>query len=96
MTKKEYILKVLDATIDYFPLARGLKILVNTEALDDVAIENIVNILSNTIHEINDGETKIKLQKSRDFLEKLKNIEKESNLQDKKTLKILDTMIEQI
>ena len=71
MSRKDYILKVLDATMDYFPLARGLKILISGEALDDTAIDTLVSILTKTINEISDGEAKRKLQKSKDFLEKL-------------------------
>lgn len=96
MNKKDYILKVLDATMDVFPLARWLKILVNAEALDDTTIDTLVDILSKTIAEINDGETKNKLQKSKNFLEKLKSIEQESHLKDEKSIEILDTMLQNI
>lgn len=96
MTKKEYILKVLDATMDYFPLARGLKILVHGDALDNETIDTLVNILSTTIDEISDSEIKRKLQKSKDFLEKLKTIEQESHLKDEKSIAMLDTMLQDI
>ncbi len=96
MSKKEYILKVLDATMEYFPLARGLKILINGDALDDTTIDTIVNILTKTIDEISDGEVKRKLQKSKEFLEKLKAIEQESNLKDEKSIEILDDMLKNI
>ena len=42
--------------------------------MDDTAIDTLVSILSKTINEISDGEEKRKLQKSKEFLEKLKNI----------------------
>ncbi|MEI6117820.1 MAG: hypothetical protein WCP92_00755 [bacterium] len=96
MNKKDYILKVLDATMDYFPLARGLKILISGEALDDTAIDTLVSILTKTINEINDGEAKKKLQKSKDFLEKLKTIEQQSHLKDEKSIHMLDDMLENI
>ena len=96
MSKKEYILKVLDATMEYFPLARGLKILINGDALDDTTIDTLVNILTKTIDEISDGETKRKLEKSKEFLEKLKNIEQESNLKDEKSIEMLDDMLKNI
>ena len=96
MTKKDYILKVLDVTMEYFPLARGLKILISSEALDDTAIDTLVSILTKTINEISEGEAKIKLQKSKDFLEKLKNIERESHLRDEKSITTLDNMFKDI
>jgi len=96
MNKKDYILKVLDATMDYFPLARGLKILISGEALDDTAIDTLVSILTKTINEITDGEAKRKLQKSKDFLEKLKAIELQSHLKDEKSINMLDDMLKNI
>jgi len=63
MTKKDYILKVLDALTGTRPLARGLKILVNGNALDDKTIDNLADIFAKTIDEIEDSEAKTKLQK---------------------------------
>ncbi len=96
MTKKDYILKVLEALINIWPLARGLKILVEGNALDDVAIDNIVDILSKTIDTIQDDEAKTKLQNSKDFLQKLKTIEEESHLRDESSIQLLDDMIKEI
>ncbi|MFA7298297.1 MAG: hypothetical protein WC010_01500 [Candidatus Absconditabacterales bacterium] len=96
MNKKDYILKVLDATMDYFPLARGLKILISGEALDDTAIDTLVSILAKTINEIHDNEVKRKLEKSIDFLEKLKAIEQQSHLKDDKSIGMLDDMLKNI
>jgi hypothetical protein len=96
MSKKDYILKILDATMDYFPLARGLKILISGDALDDTAIDTLISILNKAISEINDGEAKRKLEKSRDFLQKLKAIEEQSHLKDEKSIEMLDDMIKNI
>jgi len=96
MNKKEYILKVLDALIEYRPLARGLKILVNGNALDDTTIDSLVDIFGKTIEEINDGEAKQKLKKWKDVLEQLKKIEREQHLRDQKSLDELDEMIKEI
>lgn len=82
--------------MDYFPLARGLKILINGEALDNDTIDTLIIILSKAIEEVNDGETKKKLQKSKDFLERLKAIEEESHIKDKKSIDMLDTMLQNI
>lgn len=96
MTKKEYILKILDATMEYFPLARWLKILVSSDALGDTAIDTLVDILTKTIDEINDNKARNKLQKSKEFLEKLKTIEQESHLKDEKSIAMLDDMVSNI
>lgn len=96
MTKKEYILKVLDALIGIWPLARGLKILVEGNVLDDKTIDSLVDILATTIDEINDGEAREKLQKSKDVIEKIKHIEREQHARDEKSLEELDQMIKNI
>jgi len=96
MSKKDYILKVLDALTGYRPLARGLKILVDGNALDDTTIDSIVDIFAKTINELQDSEAKTKLQKSKDILEKLKTIEREQHLHDQKSLDTLDEMIKEI
>lgn len=96
MSKKEYILKVLDALTGYRPLARGLKILVDGNALDDKTIDSLVDIFAKTIDSIQDSEAKTKLQKSKDALEQLKKIEREQHVKDKKSLDELDVMIKEI
>ena len=96
MTKKDYILKVLDALTGTRPLERGLKILVNGYALDDKTIDNLADIFAKTIDEIEDSEAKTKLQKWKDVLEKLKKIEWEQHLKDQTSLDELDSMIKEI
>jgi hypothetical protein len=96
MTKKEYILKVLDALIGYWPLARGLRILIDGNALNDKTIDSLVDIFAKTIDGLQDNEAKQKLQKSKNVIEKLKKIEREQHLQDKESLDELDTMIKDI
>ncbi len=86
MTKKDYILKVLDALMGYRPLARGLKILVQGNVLDDATIDALVDIFAKTIHEINDTEAQEKLQKSKDILQKIKEIERKQHQQDEASL----------
>ena len=96
MTKKEYILKILDALMGSWPLARGLKILVEGDALDENTVQKIVDIFAKTIDEIQDSKDKEKLIKSKNALEKLKQIEQEQHLRDEKSLGELDKMIEAI
>ena len=96
MSKKDYILKVLDALTGYWPLARGLKILIDSDALDNTSIDNVVGILAKTIEKIEDIETKEKLQKSKNIIEKIKKIEGDQYISDQKTLDELNTMIKEI
>lgn len=96
MTKKDYILKILDALMGSWPLARGLKILVEGDTLDEDTVQKIVDIFAKTIDEIEDSKEKEKLIKSKNALEKLKQIEQEQHLRDEKSLGELDKMIEAI
>jgi hypothetical protein len=96
MTKKEYIIKILDALTGYRPLARGIKILVNGDVLDTKTIDGITDLLSAAIEETNDLTLKNKLQTSSAVLEKLRKIETEQHSNDKTTLEELDQMIQNI
>lgn len=96
MTKKEYIIKILDALTGYRPLARGIKILVNGDVLDTKTIDGITDLLSAAIEETKDLSVKNKLQTSSAVLEKLKKIETEQHSNDKTTLEELDQMIQNI
>jgi hypothetical protein len=96
MTKKDYILKVLDALIGYWPLARGLKILIDGNTLDDKTIDSLVDTFAKTINEIEDNEIKKKLQTSKNILEKIQKIEREQHLRDQKSLDALDIMMKGI
>ena len=96
MSKKEYILKVLDALVGYRALARGLKILIEGNVLDEKTIDSLVDILGQTIQETKDSESKWKLQKSKEIIEKLQKIERDQHLRDQTSLDQLDAMIKEI
>ncbi len=96
MAKKDYILKVLDALMGHRPLARGLKILIEGNGLNDKTIDSFVDIFSKTIDGVVNAEVQEKLKKSKDALEKIKQIEREQHLNDKESLKDLDAMISAI
>lgn len=96
MSKKEYILKVLEALENKWPIAKWLKILVEGNSFDDVAIDGLIDIFDNMLEQITDKETKDTLLKSKSVLEKIKKIEREQHLQDEKSLEDLDNMIQNI
>lgn len=93
MTKKDYILKLMDALMGYWPLARGMKILIEGNALNDEAVDSLVDIFSKTIDAVNDKVVKEKLEKSKEYLENLKKIERNAEEQDKKDIQKLDEML---
>ena len=70
--------------------------MMNSETVNEGVIDTIVKILQKTIDDIEDNETKRKLEKSKEFLEKLKTIEKESYIKDERSISMLDDMLKNI
>lgn len=77
-------------------MAKGLKILVEGNTLDNKTIDSLVDIFAKAIDGLQNGDTKEKLQKSKIILQKLKKIEWEQYLRDQKSLSELDTIIKDI
>lgn len=75
MTKKEYLIKLLTALDWKWPMAAGLKLLVENNVLNDQTIDALQSIFAESIKFINDQKAREVLQKSHDFLEKLKEVE---------------------
>lgn len=96
MNKKEYILKILEVLEEKRPIAKGLKILVQGNALDEESIESLIAIFNSMIEETQDKETKEKFQKSKNILEKLQKIERDQHIKDQKELDNLDAMIKDL
>lgn len=96
MSKKEYIIKLMDSLSWKRALARWLKILVEWDLLGKNTIDSLVQTLSNAINEINDTEIKDKLIKSQEFLKKLQTMELQSNERDKRDIEELDLLLQNI
>ncbi len=94
MNKKEYILKLLNALEGKRILARGLKILVEWNVLNDETIDSLVTTFSKAINEAQDEETKEKLNKWKEYLAKLKAIERDQHQKDAKEIEELDKILE--
>ena len=96
MDKKEYLLKILTQLEPIWNLAKWLKILVEQWHLDDNLLETITQAVEWAIHTAKNEVAKKKLEKSLSALQKLKEMEAESRLQDEKDLAELDKMLEEI
>jgi len=96
MNKKEYVLRMLDVLQNNWPLARGLKILVNANPFDETLINLLINTFKETIKVLDDQKQQESLKKATNFLEKLKEQEHESTQQDQKDIDQLDAMISDI
>jgi len=93
MPKKDYVLKLLDLLKDTWPMASGLKILVEGNALDDKSIDGLISIIENAIDSVEDELNKEKLEKSKQFLQKLKETETASQDKEVQDLSNLDLML---
>ena len=93
MDKKDYILKLLEQLKDTWPMATGLKILVEGNSLSDNSIEWIIQIIETAIQEVKEDEKKEKLSKWAEFLKKLQNIESTQQSKEQKELWELDQML---
>ena len=96
MSKKDYILKLLDLLKEIREPAIGLKLLVESNDMDSNTIDQLYNTLSTAVHNVVSWTQKEKLQKWVEFLEKLKTIEESNRKQDEKDLESLDTLLKNI
>ncbi len=75
MTKKEYVIKLLTVLDGKWPMAAGLKLLVEHNALSDQTIDALQHIFAESIKFANNQEFLKSLEKSQEFLQKLKERE---------------------
>jgi len=94
MDKKEYLKKILVQLEPIRDLAKWLEVLVDEwnlwDDLLDVIIESVQWAINSAKSELDKG----KLQKWLDALQKMKQMEEESRLQDEKDLEELDKIID--
>ena len=93
MTKKEYLLKILEQLEPIWELAPGLKFVVEQWALWDDVLDTIIGAVESWIHTAKSEVVKAKMQKWLDALQTMKQIEEKSNLQDEKDLAELDKLL---
>jgi len=77
MTKREYVIKLLNWLIDDREIAKPLLVLVENGVLNDDAISSICDIFRNALNNTMDKVKKEKLQKSIWYLEKIRQMETE-------------------
>ncbi len=93
MTKKEYLLKILEQLEPVWDLASGLKIVVEQWSLSDDIVDTLIGAVESGIHAARSEVAKAKMKKWLDALERMKQMEKQSALQDEKELAQLDELL---
>ena len=94
MSKKEYLLKILVQLEPIRDLAKWLEILVNEWDLWDDILDILIDAVQWAINTTKSEVDKQKLQKWLEFLQKMKQMEEESKLQDEKDLAELDKILD--
>jgi len=94
MDKKEYLQKILTQLEPIRDLAPGLKILVNEWNLWDDILDVLINAVQWAVSTAKSEFDKKKLQKWLEAMQKMKQMEEESKMQDEKDLEELDNLID--
>lgn len=74
MTKKDYVIKVLESLKDTWPVAIGLLMLVQESDLSDEVINGIATMFMHATETVTDAVQQEKLLKSQDLLRKIQNM----------------------
>ena len=96
MDKKTYVLKMLEALENTWHLAKGLKILVNNNLMDEKILDVLINTFQGAIKTIKDKATKEKLEHASSFLKTLKEQESEEKIKDQKDIENLENILANI
>ena len=94
MDKKQYLIKVLTQLEPVRDLAIWLKALVEEWDLGDNVLDSLINAIQWAISTTKSELDKWKLQKWLEALQKMKETEAESKIQDEKDLEELDKIID--
>lgn len=97
MTKKEYILKLLDViSPNVLPIAWDIRLLIEADEISDELIDSLVLIFKNAIDTTTNQREKEKLEKWVNILNALKQREENSKIQDQVDIENLDNLLSQI
>jgi len=97
MTKKEYILKLLEIVdLNVLPIAWDLAFLIKDNAISDEIVDTLIMIFQNAMKATEDEVKKTKISKWVEFLNKLKERETQENALDQKDIESLDQLLQQI
>ena len=96
MDKKEYLQKILTQLEPIRNLAKWLKILVDEWNLGDDILDILINAVQWAVSTAKSELDKKKLQKWLEAMQKMKQMEEESKMQDEKDLEELDEMLDSL
>lgn len=92
MTKKEYLLKLLTALDGKWSMARGLRLLVEQNVLDDQTLGWLQHIFAEALKQVNTQKSQESLLKGQAFLQKLQEKELADQTKDEELDQLLQTI----
>lgn len=96
MEKKDFVLKILDTIKDSWDMAPGLKILVESNALDDKTIDTLVSVFREAAANTENMQAKQALEKWASMIEDLHQKEEVEHEHDLADLAELEEMFKNI
>lgn len=93
MDKKNYVIKVLSAIKDSWPIAEGLMYLIEKNSFDDKILDILVTILQESLKKATSEIEKEKLWKANVIFQKIKQSEADQNKADQDDITKLEEMI---
>ena len=96
MTNKEYMIKVLDLLQDIFPPAKDFKTLVEGDDLNEEMTNVLLTMLKEVSANIVSAEEKERLDKSIEFINKIKAQELTQQTKDEQEVKELEDIFNKI
>lgn len=93
MDKKQYVLKVLSAIKDSWPIAEWLMYLIEKNSFDDKILDILVTILQDSLKKATSEIEKEKLWKANDIFQKIKQSEADQHKADQDDIARLEEMI---
>lgn len=94
MDKKQYLLTILKQLEPIWSLSLWFISLLENWNFEDDILDQLIEAISWSIHEVKLEKDKIKMQKWLEIMQKMKDLEDKSNESDKKDLEELDNLLE--
>ncbi len=96
MSQKEYMLTILKALENNRPIAAGLKVLIENQALDEDSLWALMNIFKSAVKSTSAEITKQKLAQSIKILERIKQQESNEEAVSQQEVWSLEQMIQDL
>lgn len=90
---KEYVLALLNEFLDEWPIAKGLKVLVESWNMDDKMLDGLAQIFQWVVHDVASKQNQGKFTKGLEYLKKIRKMEEAAHEEDAADL---DEMLEDI